>query len=330
MARIFVTRDLPRSAIEMLEGIAGPEHVAVFPEDRVIDRAELLEGVRGVEALLPILTETIDAAVLDAAGPQLKIVANYAVGYNNIDVPAATSRGIIVTNTPGVLTETTADLTWALILATARRIGEGERYLRAGRWKSWAPQLLLGSDVHGKTLGIFGLGRIGQAVARRAQGFGMNILYASRAKKGAALEEQLGVTCVQKDALLTQSDIVSLHCPLSEETRHAFGAEEFAAMKPSAYLINTTRGPVVDESALVHALQTGQIAGAGLDVYEEEPKVHPGLIECENAVLIPHMGSGTKETRTKMAEIAATNIVAVLAGQPAPNCINPEVRAAAH
>ncbi len=325
MPKIFVTRALPQSAIQMLIDEFGPESVSVFPEDRVIHRDELLAGAKGVDALLPILTETIDTEVMDAAGPQLKIIANYAVGFNNIDVDAATQRKIPVTNTPGVLTETTADLTWALILGTARRISEGERYLRAGKWESWAPQLLLGDDIHEKTLGIFGLGRIGAAVARRAKGFNMRIIYTDTIRKDPALEEELGATFVDKPTLLAESDILTLHCPFLDETRHAFSSDEFSAMKPSAVFVNTTRGPVVDEAALVLALQTGQITAAGLDVFEEEPEIHPGLLKCENALLIPHLGSATKETRAKMAEIAATNVIARLKGETPPNCVNPEV-----
>lgn len=325
MPKIFVTRALAQSAIQMLYDAFGEEAVSVFPEDRVIHRDELLAGVEGIDALLPILTETIDAEVMDAAGPQLQVIANYAVGYNNIDIDAATRRKIPVTNTPGVLTETTADLAWALILGASRRLGEGERYLREGKWESWAPQLLLGDDVHGKTLGIFGLGRIGQAVARRAKGFNMRIIYYSRTQKDPALEAELGATFVDKATLLAEADILSLHCPFSDETRHAFSETEFNAMKSSAIIVNTTRGPVVDEAALARALQSGAITGAGLDVYEEEPTIHPALLKCENALLIPHLGSATKETRARMAEIAASNIIARLKGEPLPNCVNPEV-----
>lgn len=324
MPRIFITRSLPGLAIDELRKAFGDASVEVFKEERVIRRDELLQGVHGANALLPILTESIDAEVMDAAGPQLKIIANYAVGYNNIDVDAATERKIIVTNTPGVLTETTADLAWALILGATRRTGEGERFLRAGKWDAWAPQLLLGPDVYGKTLGIFGMGRIGEAVARRAQGFDMPTLYANRNRKPPEVERELNATYVDKKTLLAQSDILSLHCPLTAETQHSFGTPEFATMKKTAVFINTTRGPVVDEAALAKALRTGEIAAAGLDVYENEPAVHPELLKCENAVLLPHMGSGTFETRGKMAEIAAQNITAVLQGHPPLNCVNPE------
>jgi len=325
MAKIFVARRIPDAGLDLLYDAFGKEHVIVYPEDRVIPRDDLLASVKGVDALLPILTDRIDGEVMDAAGPQLKIIANFAVGYNNIDVEAATQRKIPVTNTPGVLTETTADLTWTLILAVARRIGESERIVRARKWTGWGPMQLMGSDVFGKTLGIFGFGRIGKAVARRAKAFDMRVLYTSRDPVDPEIDHEYHATCVDKDSLLAESDFVSIHCPLLPETTHAFSAAEFKAMKKSAYLINTSRGPVVDEAALVDALKSGEIAGAGLDVYEEEPKIHPGLFDCENAVLLPHLGSATLETRGKMAYIAATNIVARLKGEPPPNCVNPEV-----
>jgi glyoxylate reductase len=255
----------------------------------------------------------------------LRIIANFAVGYNNIDVPAATARRIPVTNTPGVLTETTADLTFTLILAVARRIGEGERMVRARAWPGWGPMQLLGSDVFGKTLGIFGFGRIGKAVARRARAFDMRILYTSRDPVDPELEHEFHASPVDKAALLAESDFVCIHCPLDAETTHAFSTAEFKAMKKTSFLINTARGPIVDEAALVDALRHGEIAGAGLDVYEHEPKLHDGLYACENAVIIPHLGSATLETRGKMAYIAASNIVARLKGQRPPNCVNPEV-----
>jgi glyoxylate reductase len=297
----------------------------VFPEDRLISRRELLLNVRGVEALLPILTETIDAEVMDAAGPSLRIIANYAVGYNNVDVAAATARGIPVTNTPGVLTETTADLAWLLLMSAARRAGEGERFLRAGRWESWAPMLLLGTDVHGKTLGIYGMGRIGRAMARRARAFDMRVIYHDTQRLTTEDEQNLGVAYTDMPGLLAESDFISIHAPLTPETRHAFDADAFRAMKPAAILVNTARGPIVDEAALAAALQSGEIAAAGLDVYEDEPAVHPGLAACENAVLLPHLGSATLETRTRMAQIAADNIIARLRGERPPNCVNPEV-----
>jgi glyoxylate reductase len=328
MPKIFITRRTPQIAIELLNDAFGPESIDLYEQDQVIPRDELLHRVGGVDAILAILTETIDGELLDAAGPQLRIVANMAVGYDNIRVPEATQRGIPVTNTPGVLTETTADLTWALILATARRVGESEQFLRSGQWSSWSPTFMLGLDVHSKTLGIFGLGRIGKAVARRAQAFDMQVIYHSRTRLSAEEENQLNLRHVDLPELLATSDILSLHCPLTPETRHAFSAAQFAAMKPTAIFINTTRGPVVDEAALVEALQQGKIWGAGLDVFEQEPKVHPGLLQCKNTVLLPHIGSATEETRGKMATIAAQNIIARLNGQRPPNCINPEVLAA--
>ncbi len=323
--RIFVARRVPDAGLNLLFDAFGKENVVVFPEDRIISREELLAEVKGADAILPILTDKVDGEVLDAAGQQLRIVANFAVGYNNIDVPAATARKVPVTNTPGVLTDTTADLTVALILSVARRMGEGERMVRAREWSGWGPMQLLGSDVYGKTLGIFGMGRIGQAVVRRALGFDMNILYTSRNRLDSATEQQLHARYVDKATLLAESDYVSIHCPLMPETTHAFGEEEFFAMKTTAYFINTSRGPVVDEAALVNALRCGKIAGAGLDVYEHEPTLHEGLYSCENAVIAPHLGSATLETRSKMASIAATNIIARLRGERPPNCVNPEV-----
>ncbi|MEX2016479.1 MAG: D-glycerate dehydrogenase, partial [Candidatus Hydrogenedentales bacterium] len=240
------------------------------------------------------------------------------------DVAAATQRRVAVTNTPDELTESTADLTSALILCAARRVGEAQRFLRAGKWTTWAPDLMCGVDVHGKTLGIFGLGRIGAAVARRARGFNMRVLYAGRSPK-PELERGLGAAFVDKATLLAESDIISLHCPLNAETRHAFGAAEFRAMKPTAVFVNTTRGPVVDEPVLATALRDGEIAYAGLDVFEQEPAVHPDLLGCENALLLPHLGSATSETRTRMAEIAAENIAAALTGRRPPTCVNPQV-----
>jgi glyoxylate reductase len=322
MPKIFVTRVIPDRGLELLTDAFGPESVIVSPHDRVITREELLEGVRGVDALLPILTDPIDAEVMDAAGPQLRIVANYAVGYNNIDVAAATARRIPVSNTPGVLTETTADLAWSLLMAAARRLGEGERLLRASEWAGWSPTLLLGVDIHGKTLGIFGMGRIGQALARRARGFDMRVLYFD--PTDPEVPADLDAVPVDLDTLLAESDFISIHCPLLPETRHVFGAAQFRAMKKTACLINTSRGPIVDEAALAAALQAGEIFAAGLDVYEDEPRVHPDLLECSNAVLVPHLGSATHETRSRMAEIAARNIVARLRGQTPPNCVNPE------
>lgn len=320
--KVYVTRQLPQSALDRLK---GKVEYAVNPEDRVLEREELLAAVADVDGLLALLTDTIDAEVFDAA-PKLKIVANYAVGVNNIDVAEATRRGIVVTNTPGVLTETTADLTWALLLAIARRLPEGDRFMRAGKYRGWAPMLLLGSDVYGKTLGIIGMGAIGQAVARRAIGFNMRILYSDVFVDLPPVAEQLlNAEEVSVDEVLKQSDFVTLHVPLVAETHHLIGKRELEMMKDSAYLINASRGPVVDEVALVEALRNGVIRGAALDVYEDEPAMKPGLAELENTVLLPHLGSATTETRTAMADLAVDNLLAFFEGRRPPTVVNPEV-----
>ena len=286
-----------------------------------MDRQKLLERIAGQEGLLCTITDRIDAEVLDRA-PALKVIANYGVGFEHIDVDAATRRGIPVTNTPGVLTETTADLAFALILATARRVVEGDQRVREGKFQYWAPLLFLGQEVSGKTLGIIGMGRIGQAVARRAAGFGMKLLYHSRTRLSPAEEQELRASFQPLETLLREADFVTLHVPLTPHTRHLIGSRELELMKHSAYLINTARGPVVDEAALVAALRQGQIRGAGLDVYEKEPELCPGLADLENVVLLPHVGSATVETRTRMALMAAENLLAGLRGDPPPNCLN--------
>jgi len=293
--------------------------VLVTSQDGPIPRAKLLAAVRGADALLPMLTDRIDGAVLDAAGPGLRIVANNAVGFDNIDLTAARARGVAVSNTPDVLTETTADLAWTLLMAAARRIGEGERYLRAGQWTCWSPMQLLGMDIHGATLGVFGMGRIGQVMARRAAGFSMRVLYTDVNRLPEDAENALGVVFTDKAALLREADFLTVHCPLTPDTRHAFSDAEFAAMKRTAVFVNTSRGPVVDEAALARALRSGEIFAAGIDVFEKEPRVHPDLLDCENAVLIPHLGSASLETRACMAALAASNIVAVLRGGEPPN-----------
>lgn len=275
-----------------------------------IARDELLARVKGKDALVCLLTDKIDAGVLDAAGPSLKIVANVAVGYNNIDVPACRARNIVVSNTPDVLTNACADFTWALILAVTRRLGEGERVVRAKTWGGWALDYMLGMELRGKQLGLVGLGRIARAVAAKAPAFGMSVAYTTRS---ATLE---GATAMSLDKLLATSDVVSLHCPLTPDTTHLIDQKALTKMKRSAYLINTSRGPVVDEAALVWALEQRLIAGAALDVYEKEPELHPGLFALENALLIPHLASATTETRTAMADLAASNALAVLAGRP--------------
>lgn len=276
-----------------------------------IPRDELLARAAGKQALVCLLTDAIDAAVLDAAGPSLKIVANVAVGYNNIDVAACRARGVVATNTPDVLTNACADFTWGLILAITRRLGEGERVVRAGRWAGWGLDYMLGMELRGKQLGIVGMGRIGQAVAEKAPAFGMRVAYAARKPVAVTGAEHMPL-----DKLLATSDVVSLHCPITDETRHLIDQKALLRMKRTAYLINTARGPVVDEAALAWALAEGRLAGAALDVYEREPIVHPDLLPLENVLLIPHLASATTETRTAMADLAVSNALAVLAGQP--------------
>jgi glyoxylate reductase len=285
----------------------------------------LLEKVRGKDGILCLLTDTIDREVMEAAGPKLKVIANYAVGYNNIDVEEATRRGIMVTNTPGVLTETTADLAWALMMSVARRIVEADRFVRAGKFRGWEPMLLLGTDVYGATLGIVGFGRIGQAMARRALGFDMTVLYYDLQRASEEIEQKYRVRFTPLPELLQTSDFVSLHVPLTKDTYHLIGERELRMMKREAYLINTARGPVVDEKALVRALREGWIRGAALDVFEREPEVELELLELENVVLAPHIGSASYATRTRMAEIAAQNLVKALQGEIPPNLVNPEV-----
>ena len=307
--KVLVTREIPAAGLRVLERF----DVTVLHE-RPPERDELLDAVRGVPGVLSTATENMDAEVMDAAGEGLRIIANMAVGYDNVDVKAAGERGVVVTNTPGVLDETTADVAFMLLLAAARRLGEGERLLRAGKWEWWGPRQLRGRDVWGKTLGIIGFGRIGQSVARRAKGFGMEIVYHNRSRKVEA-EQELGARYVELDELLETADSVSIHTPLTDETTHLIGAEELQRMKREAVLVNTSRGPVVDEAALADALADRSIFAAGLDVYEEEPEVHPKLMELENVVLAPHIGSASVETRDKMAALAAENLAAVLLGE---------------
>ena len=318
---VFVTRRIPQPGIDLL--LEHCERVDVNPEDRVLTREERLEGVRGRDGVVCLLTDPMDEEVFEAA-KGAKIFANYAVGYNNIDVEAATRHGVMVTNTPGVLTDATADMAWALLFAVARRIVESDRYNRAGKFKGWGPMLFLGGDITGQTLGIVGAGRIGTAMALRSVGFKMSVLYTD-AVRNETLERELGAEQVDLDELLRTSDFVSIHVPLMPETTHLIGARELDLMKETAYLINTSRGPVVDEKALVEALKAKKIAGAGLDVYENEPEMAPGLAELDNAVLAPHIASATVQTRTKMAMMAAGNLVAGLKGETPPNLVNPEV-----
>lgn len=317
--RVVITGKIPKPALDILRR-AGHE-VITWESEEPQSRDQLLEQVCGADALVTLLTEQVDGELLDAAGEQLKVVANVAVGYNNIDVEACHERGVVATNTPGVLTDATADLAMALILMTTRRLGEGERVIRSQTPWQWGMFYLLGSGLQRKTLGVVGLGAIGAATARRARAFGMNVIYSSRSAAPREVEAELGAHRVDMDTLLAESDVLSLHCPYTPATHHLISAEQLAAMKRSAYLINTARGPVVDEAALVEALKGGQIAGAGLDVFEDEPQVHPGLLDCENAVLLPHLGSATIETRTAMATLAADNVAAVLAGEDPPTPI---------
>ena len=308
MPRTLVTRKLPSSVIAKLEAASD---VDLYAGGKAISREEFLRRVVGVDAIVCLLTDAIDAAVLDAAGAQLKIVANVAVGYNNIDVAACRARGIAVTNTPDVLTNACADFTWGLILAITRRLGEGERVVRAGAWAGWALDYMLGMELRGKQLGLVGLGRIGRAVAEKAPAFGMTVAYTAR--RAADLP---GAVQMPLDRLLATSDVVSLHCPMTPETKHLIDKKALARMKRTAYLINTSRGPVVDEEALAWALRERLIAGAALDVYEKEPEIHPALMTVENVLLIPHLASATTETRTAMADLAVSNAIAVLNGHP--------------
>jgi len=320
MSRVVVTGRVPEPALERLRA----EHdVDMHDEDGPISRDALLAQVAGADAILSLLTEKVDAELLDAAGPQLQVVSNVAVGYNNVDVAACAERDVVVTNTPDVLTEATADIAFGLILMATRRLGEGERIIRSHTPWTWGMFYLLGSGLQGKTLGVIGLGGIGAATARRAKAFGMNIAYSSRRECDPGVAEELDVTRLDMDEILAQADVLSIHCPYSPATHHLIGAEQLATMKDTAYLINTARGPIVDEAALAHALREGQIAGAGLDVFEHEPTVDPGLLELENVALVPHLGSATIETRTAMAQLAADNALAILAGEPAITEVKP-------
>jgi glyoxylate reductase len=312
MNSVYVSRPLPAPGAALL--IAAGVEVEQQSFDRPPTRDELLAGVQDKDALLCLLTERVDAELLEAA-PGLRVVANLAVGYDNVDIAAATARGVVVTNTPDVLTDATADLTWALILAAARRIVEGDSLVRGGAWSGWSPTQLLGASLTGKTLGIFGMGKIGAAVARRARGFSMSVVYTNRTRN-TAVETELGARAVTLDELLAQSDVLTLHAPSTPETRHVLDAAALARLKPGAILVNTARGPLIDEAALVAALRSGRIAAAGLDVFEREPQLAPGLTDLDNVVLLPHLGSATAETRAAMVELCCRNILAVLAGEP--------------
>lgn len=318
--KVFVTRRIPDAGLDMLKGRKDIQ-LKVFPHDRRITRKEILDNVKGVDALLPLLTERIDAKLLDAAGPQLKVVANYAVGYDNIDVKACEDRGVIVANTPGVLTDAVAEHTFALMMSIMRRVSESDRFTRAGKYKAWEPMLLLGSQVKGKTLGIIGLGRIGSGVAERAaKGMGMHILYYD-ISKNAAFEKKFNAKFASIDSICKRADVITLHVPLLPSTRHLMNTARLKLMKKDAYLINTSRGPIVDEAALTKTLKRNGIAGAALDVFENEPKVTPGLARLDNVILTPHTASATIEARSAMAKLAAGAIIAVLQGKTPKNIV---------
>lgn len=316
--KVFVTRQIPQKGLEMLK---ARFEVEIGASDRNLSRREICEGTKDADALVCLLSDAIDEEILSGA-KKLKIIANYAVGYNNINVEYAKEHGIFVTNTPGVLTETTADLTWALMLSVARRIVEADKFTRSGKFKGWEPELMLGSDVFGKTLGVIGAGRIGQAVMKRAIGFGMRVIYYSKSRLPLDIESNLNASYVSLEKLLKEADFVSLHVPLTKNTYHMIGEDQLSLMKRTAYLINTARGPVVDEEALVKFLKEKRIAGAALDVFENEPLLTPGLTELDNVVITPHIGSASKETREKMSVIVAENVIAALEGKIPPNCVN--------
>ncbi|HCU35127.1 MAG TPA: D-glycerate dehydrogenase [Armatimonadetes bacterium] len=318
--KVFISRMIPQVGLDMVAEVAEMD---VWPEQMPPAKSVIMERIADCEGLLSLLTDEVDGALMDAA-PKLKVVSNYAVGFNNIDVDAATARGVLVGNTPGVLTGTTADLAWSLLMSIARRIVEGDKYVRARQWKTWEPQLLLGSDVYEATIGIIGFGRIGQAMARRAAGFDMRIVYTD-IERNVEAEKETGAEFMQLDDLLRASDFVTIHTLLNDDTFHLIGAREFELMGPDSYLINSSRGPVVDETALYEALKNETIRGAALDVTEEEPIPDDSpLLELDNVVIVPHIGSASRQTRNKMARMAAANLIAGITGEPLPNCVNPE------
>lgn len=322
LPKVFITRPLPQPVIER---IATRCDLKMNPEDVPLETLQLAEACREVEGLMASGTR-VSEQVLEQA-PRLRVIANVGVGYDNIDVAACTRRRILVTNTPDVLTETTADLAFGLLMAVARRLVEGDRYVREGRWRYWRWAYLWGADIYGKTLGVYGLGRIGKAVARRGRGFSMRVLYYDIVRPTEAQERELGAQFVDRETLLREADFLTLHVPLTPETHHLISARELAMMKPEAFLINAARGKVVEEAALVEALRSRQIAGAGLDVFEDEPRIHAGLVALPNVVLSPHAGSATGETRMAMAMLAADNLLAGLEGKRPPNPVNPEIYA---
>ena len=319
--KVYITRRIPDEAIELLE-----EHfdVEVNPQDRVLLKEELLEKVKGKDAVLCLITDNIDKEIFEAAGKQCKIFANYGVGYNNIDIDYATQNGVIITNTPGVLDDATADLAWALLMAVSRRVVAADKFTRNGAFQGWDPMMFLGRDITGKTLGLIGAGRIGCNFAKKAKAFDMKILYTGL-RQNLKIEKELDAIYVDKETLLKEADFVSLHVPLLPSTTHYIGEKEFSIMKKTSVIINTSRGPVIDEKALVRALKKGEIWGAGLDVYENEPDVEPELLDMNNVVIVPHIASATMETRTNMGLIAARNIIKVLNGEKPDTCVNIEV-----
>jgi len=322
--KVYVTRKVPEQALEILRSVA---EVSVWDrEDVPPPRQVILRELAQADGVFSLLTDRIDAEVM-AAAPRLKVISNFAVGFDNVDIPAATKRGIVVTHTPDVLTETVADFTVCLMLAAARRLVEADRYMRDGKWKTWEPLLLAGQDIHHATLGLIGLGRIGAAVARRAQGFGMQVLYYDVVRR-EDLERSLSITHRSLDDVLRDSDVISVHVPLSEQTRHLIGRAQFALMKNTAVFVNTSRGPVVDQAALTQALASRRIFAAGIDVFEQEP-VSPDdpLLKLDNVIVVPHIASASIPTRIRMATLAAENLVAVLQGKRPPNPVNPEVLA---
>lgn len=325
MLNVLVTyRRIPGAGL--VERLRERFLVNVNPAEGQMPREGLLRAVANADAMVSMLTDRVDAELLDAA-PRLKVVANYAVGFNNVDVQAATERGIMVTNTPDVVTDATADLAWAILMGIARNVCVVDRFTRSGRWTEWRPEAFIAADITGATLGIVGMGRIGQAVAKRAAGFDMRILYFDVRQAASEVERRCGACFVPLDTLLKESDFVTLHVPLFETTRHLIDARALSLMKPTAYLVNAARGPIVDEQALVRALQAGTIAGAALDVYENEPRLADGLAQLDNAILIPHLGANSRRTRDRMAAMTVDNIVSALSGEAPSNLVNPEVLA---
>ncbi len=319
--KIYVTRPI---FDEVMEKLKKETEVHANPDDRILSKNELMDQLDGAAGALTLLTDIVDREVLDNAH-DLRVVANFAVGYNNIDIDAATRSGVIVTNTPGVLTETTADFAWTLLMAAARRVVEGDKFSRAGKFTAWGPKMFLGHDVYGKTLGLIGLGRIGQAVARRASGFQMKVIFHDAEPIPEGVIQELGVRKVALEELLQTADFISLHVPLLPDTKHLLNDRTFALMKPTCIVVNTSRGPVIDEEALARALKAGKIAAAGLDVYEREPQIEPELMPLDNVILAPHIASASRETRLRMCMMAGDNLLAALSGERPPNFVNAEV-----